>query len=80
MIDKDISQYLSLEQRARNLFGVYDLEDCVEELRLYRQIGTPEECRSAVKKQTAQTSNFEGDGYSDGEPVYDTWMRRELRG
>lgn len=36
MIDKDISQYLSLEQRARNLFGEnYDLENCVEELRQY---------------------------------------------
>lgn len=40
MIDKDISQYLSLEQRARNLFGEnYDLENCVEELRQYRKLG-----------------------------------------
>lgn len=39
MIDKDISQYLSLEQRARNLFGEnYDLENCVEELRKYRRL------------------------------------------
>lgn len=39
MIDKDISQYLSLEQRARNLFGEnYDLENCVEELRQYRRL------------------------------------------
>lgn len=38
MNDKDISQYLSLEQRARNLFGSYDLEDCVEELRQYRRL------------------------------------------
>lgn len=127
MIDKDISQYLSLEQRARNLFGVYDLEDCVEELRQYRRltdrvkaiygdrmdlkimvdvmenvlrdpgykhptiakiltckeavmwdeykkIGTPEECRAAIEKQKAQTPDFEGDGYSDGELVYDTWI------
>lgn len=52
MIDKDISQYSSLEQRARNLFGEnYDLESCVEELRLYKQIGTLEECRKAVMKQ-----------------------------
>lgn len=79
MIEKDISQYLSLEQRARNLFGEnYDLENCVEELRQYRDttlspeqvrtlqtrfvdvslrlgeymaIGTPEECREAMKKQ-----------------------------
>lgn len=40
MIDKDISQYLALEQRARNLFGEnYDLESCVEELRQYRKLG-----------------------------------------
>ena len=40
MIDKDISQYLSLEQRARNLFGEnYDLENCVEELRQFRKLG-----------------------------------------
>lgn len=109
MIDKDISQYLSLEDRARNLFGEnYDLESCVEELRQYRsfgltpskvgklhnlyerehkaaiknkikvdmysKIGTMEECRAAVAKQKAETPNFEGDGYSDGELVYDTWI------
>ena len=40
MIDKDISQYLALEQRARNLFGEnYDLESCVEELRQFRKLG-----------------------------------------
>ena len=40
MIDKDISQYLALEQRARNLFGENDdLESCVEELRQYRKLG-----------------------------------------
>lgn len=47
MIDKDISQYLSLEQRARNLFGEnYDLENCVEELRQYRNTTlSPEQVR-----------------------------------
>lgn len=105
MIEKDISQYLSLEQRARNLFGEnYDLENCVEELRQYRnttlspeqvrifqkrfldvslrlrdymEIGTTEECRSAVEKQKAKTPDFEADGsYGDygGEIVYDTWI------
>lgn len=75
MNDKDLSQYLSLEQRVRNLFGEnYDLENCIEELRQYRSIGTPEECRCTVEKQTAQTPNFEGDGYSDGQIVYDIWI------
>lgn len=48
MIDKDISQYLSLEQRARNLFGEnYDLENCVEELRQYQNTTlSPEQVRT----------------------------------
>jgi rubrerythrin len=48
MIEKDISQYLSLEQRARNLFGEnYDLENCVEELRQYRDTTlSPEQVRT----------------------------------
>ena len=48
MIDKDIIQYLSLEQRARNLCGEnYDLESCVEELRQYRNTTlSPEQVRT----------------------------------
>lgn len=40
----------------------------------YRQIGTVEECRAAVEKQTAKKPDYEGDGYSDGQLVYDTWI------
>ena len=52
MIDKDISQYLSLEQRARNLFGEnYDLESCVEEMRQYRDTTlSPEQVRTLQKR------------------------------
>lgn len=52
MIEKDISQYLSLEQRARNLFGEnYDLENCVEELRQYRNTTlSPEQVRTLQKR------------------------------
>lgn len=42
----------------------------------YRKIGTPEECRAAMEKQTAKTPDFEADG-SHGdydEIVYDTWI------
>lgn len=46
----------------------------IEELRQYRAIGTPEECRAAVEKQTAKKPDYEGDGYSDGQLVYDTWI------
>lgn len=43
-------------------------------LREYERIGTPEECRAAVEKQTAKKPDYEGDGYSDGQLVYDTWI------
>lgn len=46
----------------------------IEELRQYRAIGTPEECRAAVEKQTAKKPDYEGDGYADGHLVYDTWI------
>ena len=46
----------------------------LEEVQKYRAIGTPEECRAAVEKQTAKKPDYEGDGYSDGQLVYDTWI------
>ena len=46
------------------------IENCVK----YEEIGTPEECRAAVEKQTAKKPDYEGDGYSDGQLVYDTWI------
>lgn len=46
----------------------------IEELEQYRAIGTLEECRAAVEKQTAKKPDYEGDGYADGHLVYDTWI------
>ena len=46
----------------------------LEEVDQYRAIGTPEECREAVEKQKAKKPDYEGDGYSDGHLVYDTWI------
>lgn len=46
----------------------------LEEVQQYRQIGTVEECREAVEKQTSKKPDYEGDGYSDGQLVYDTWI------
>ena len=46
----------------------------LEEVQKYRAIGTPEECRAAVEKQTAKKPDYEGDGYADGHLVYDTWI------
>lgn len=48
--------------------------DVFEEIQHYRALGTPEECRAAVEKQKAKKPDFEGDGYADGNLVYDTWI------
>lgn len=46
----------------------------LEEIQQYHAIGTLEECRAAVEKQTARRPDYEGDGYADGHLVYDTWI------
>lgn len=46
----------------------------LKEVQQYHQIGTVEECREAVEKQTAKKPDYEGDGFSDGQLVYDTWI------
>ena len=48
--------------------------EALSDWRQYRKIGTLEECRAAVEKQTAKKPYYEGDGYSDGHLVYDTWI------
>lgn len=40
----------------------------------YESIGTVEECREAREKQIPKRPDYEGDGYADGEIVYDTWI------
>lgn len=57
------------EKSTRFLYGEY-----ADKLAEYESIGTPEECRAAVEKQTAKKPDYEGDGYSDGHLVYDTWI------
>ncbi|MEY8285371.1 hypothetical protein AALA13_16375 [Lachnospiraceae bacterium 50-23] len=47
---------------------------CMDRLAEYEDIGTVEECREAREKQKAKMPTYEGDGYSDGEMVYDTWI------
>ena len=44
------------------------------ELQEYRKLGTVKECWEARKKQIAKTPDYGGDGYADGELVYDTWI------
>lgn len=48
--------------------------EALEEIQQYRAIGTVEECQAAMEKQREKVSTYEGDGYSDGEFVYDTWI------
>ena len=48
--------------------------NALEEVQKYREIGTVEECREAVERQKPKMPDYEGDGYADGEMVYDTWI------
>lgn len=48
--------------------------DALEEFNKYRQIGTVAECEEAREKQIAKTPYYDGDGYSDGKLIYDTWI------
>lgn len=60
--------YKGREEKANTILTM------IEELQQYRAIGTVEECRAAVEKQTARRPDYEGDGYADGHLVYDTWI------
>lgn len=81
MTENEVLEYLKSSKRKNDMLGILpgsDIGDTIikalEELRQYWAIGTPEECRAAVEKQTAKKPYYEGDGYSDGHLVYDTWI------
>ena len=57
-----------LTKKCGTIGKVFD--ECAE----YAAIGTVKECRAAVEKQTAKKPDYEGDGYADGQLVYDTWI------
>ena len=69
----DEEDSLDLVEVIGNIFDNPELLEN-EELKEYRTIGTPEECREAVEKQQARRPDYEGDGCSDGQLVYDTWI------
>lgn len=46
----------------------------LEEIQQYQKIGTVKECREAEEKQNPKEPDYEGDGYWDGQLVYDTWI------
>ena len=75
-IDPDnIAEYIKFEDNlVQRGYDLKKLIEMMEEHKQYCQIGTVEECRAAVEKQTAKKPDYEGDGYSDGQLVYDTWI------
>lgn len=75
-IDPDnIAEYIKFEDNlVQRGYDLKKLIEMMEEHKQYQEIGTVEECREAVEKQTAKKPDYEGDGYSDGQLVYDTWI------
>lgn len=60
---------------AESFIKAFDMTiQALEEVQQYRAIGTPEELQAAMEKQIAKKPTYEGDGYSDGQLVYDTWI------
>lgn len=46
----------------------------LEEVREYRKLGTLAQVKEATEKNKPKKPDYEGDGYSDGEIAYDTWI------
>lgn len=71
----DLAKMCTQNYERKNEIQGYEMAiKALEEVQQYRQIGTVEECREAVEKQTAKKPDYEGDGFSDGQLVYDTWI------
>lgn len=71
----DLAKMCTQNYERKNEIQGYEMAiQALEEVQQYRQIGTVEECREAVEKQTAKKPDYEGDGFSDGQLVYDTWI------
>lgn len=54
------------------LCGLDDFCESLGEIPDYREVLGM--AISALEKQVAETPDYEGDGYADGELVYDTWI------
>lgn len=67
---KDPSGLITLNDRSEN--GV---NQAVKYLSDYEDTGlSPEQIRELKERNTPKEAIYEGDGYSDGEIVYDTWI------
>lgn len=72
---KSLGEYYSnLENCKKEIQACEIAVKALEEVQQYRQIGTVQEFRAAMEKQTAKKPDYEGDGYSEGQLVYDTWI------
>lgn len=60
--------------KTRNAEALDVAMQALEEVQQYRQFGTVEKCREAAEKQNPKEPDYEGDGYWDGQLVYDTWI------
>lgn len=65
---KIAKKYIDLAKRHGTVGKVIDT--CAE----YESIGTIAEIEEAVEKNKAKKPDYEGDGYADGQMVYDTWI------
>lgn len=71
----DLAKMCTQNYERKREIQCYEMAiNALKEIQKYRKIGTVEECRAAVEKQTAKKPDYEGDGYSDGHLVYDTWI------
>lgn len=57
---KIIRQEMEWESKSSTLRAFEKAIKALEEIQLYRAIGTPEECRAAVEKQTAKRPRIIG--------------------
>lgn len=52
-----------------------DIRNVMKRLSDYEDTGlTPEQIRELKERDTPKMPQYEGDGYADGEMVYDTWI------
>ena len=65
---------MALAYRLKRQEAMKMAVQALEEIQEYRAVGTADECRAAVEKIKPKKPAYEGDGYSAGKIVYDTWI------
>lgn len=70
---KMVNESNMADDAKMEVLDLLELDDILA-LKEYRKLGTVEELRQAKEKQNAKKPSVEGDGESDGQIVYDTWI------